>query len=434
MLNRLKGLFKGKKAKDALPKDAADGDTADGADDAAGKEPEESSGKQLSKAELKAAKKTEKAAAKAAKAAEKAAKKAKANAAKPPKPPKPKPVPKAAKTPKPKKPKLTKEQKIQIERERLIAKTKLKVEKLRAKGAKRAEKIRLRTERITEKKRIKKEFKAEKKQFEKSLRDEIKQAKKDMPKSNLPKIIIPVVLVLLLAASAVVTAKMGIGPLGSFKMPEMPGFVKAIGEFKPLERLRAINPLSSDSKKAEDALENMFASLQSLDFKEAEKYIDISALTVPEGYLELVSSDTVRNCTFDRLEFSILSGPDEISDNEFEALVNVTAIDIKPLMATFIREYLQMTYDATQSQSPSQLGIAGTTAFFSDIAANPDLATVDNEVTVNIQLIDGAWMVVPDNNLINALYGGVIIVAGDFFAPDGHPDGSHGTGSEEPED
>jgi len=420
MIN-LKGLFKGKKGKKE-PSAKAEGAEAGGIA-AEGAAADENPGRELSKKELKAEKKTEKAVAKAAKKAEKEAKKAEKKAKKPAKPPKAKQPPKPKKPPKPPKPpkiKLTKEEKIQLKRDRLIAKTKLKVEKLRAKAAKKAEKIRIKQERVSEKKRLKREFKAEKKRFKKELRDEIRQAKREMPKSNLPKIIIPVFLVILLISSAVASVMLGVGPLASFKMPELPGFIKNIGDLKPLEKLRSVNPLSRSSEKgnAEEALVNMFDSLIALDFKEAEKFTDMSALVVPEGYLELVSSETVMNCTFDRLSYTIVSGLDEISDTEFEVKADITAVYIKPLMAKFIKEYLQMTYEASTTQSQSMIGIAGTNSFFAEFAAAPGLATINNEITIKIALTDGSWKVVPDNNLINALFGGVIIVAGDFFSDD----------------
>jgi len=340
-----------------------------------------------------------------------------------PKAPKSKDQKKANKTPKVKKPKVTKEEKIQKQRERLLQKTKNRVAKIRAKGAKRAEKIRINQERVTEKKKIKREFKAEKKQFEKSLRDEIKLAKKDVPKSNLPKILIPVALVLLLISSAVFMTSRGIGPLASFKMPEPPGFVKVIGEtisnINPLEKLSSLNPFNKPGagggSGAEKAVKNMFDSLKALDFTKASAYTDMSLIVIPDGYIELIGTETLMNGTFERLEYEIVSPPEEISETEFDIVVNITAVDYKKLMAEFIREYLRITLDYSNSQM--QLGIAGVNTLFTQFVKNPNIGTVDNEITLKVVWNDNAWMVQPNNSLINALFGGAITVAGDFFAP-----------------
>jgi len=95
--------------------------------------------------------------------------------------------------------------------------------------------------------------------------------------------------------------------------------------------------------------------------------------------------------------------------------VNVTALDYKTLMAEFIREYLRITLDPALSQP--QLGVAGINTLFLQYANDEALGTVDNEIVIKVVQADKSWKIEPDNNLINALFGGAIRVAGDFFSP-----------------
>ena len=361
-------------------------------------------------------------------AEKKASKKEKAPKAAKSKPQKAPKQPKPQKAPKVKKPKPTKAEKVQSKKDSMIIKNKRKAEKIRAKAASKSEKLKLKSANKAEKKQIKKEQKAEKKQFEKNLRQEIKDAKKDMPKSKARIIMIPVIVVILLAASAVFLHIQGIGPFGSFQLPQPPGFIKtisgAVSSLHPVETIKSINPFKSigsgGAKAAEKTVKNMFVSFQSLDFDGAEKYVDISALKIPDDYISIIDTDALMRATFDKLEYEITSKADKISDAEFEVTVNVTAVNVKRLMAGLVQGYAQFEFDAIRagvqlSQNDKDQKIAELLAGF---VTDEDTGTVSNEVTLNVSREDNAWRVIPDNDLINALFGGVIATAGDFFAPD----------------
>ena len=379
--------------------------------------------------EEKRLKKEQKAEKKAGKAEKKAEKKGKT-----PKAPKPKKAQKPAKPQKAKvkKPKPTKAEKAQAKKDKLIVKNKRRAEKIRAAGARKTEKIQLKTANKAEKKQLRKELKAENKQFEKDLRQEIKDAKKEMPKSKSRFIIIPLIIVVLLAASSVFLHIRGIGPFGSFKMPEPPGFLKtvsstvssAVGSLHPVETIKSINPLKSigsgGEKGVEKAIGNMFNSLISLDFEGAGEYVNLYALDIPDGYISIVDRETLMNATFDKLEYEIVSKPEKTGDSEFETAVSVTAVDVKHLMAGLVKGYTQFELDAIQTGATPDRSEKDKKAgeLLSELVADPETGTVNTEITIHVNREGKICRIVPDDDLTDALFGGVIRTAGDFFAPE----------------
>ncbi|MCL1808771.1 MAG: hypothetical protein FWG42_03270 [Clostridiales bacterium] len=322
-------------------------------------------------------------------------------------------------------PKLTKEEKAQTKKNKTIQKNQRKAEKIRSKGLRRVEKLRVKRERNAEKKLAKKERRKKEKQFKKDLRAEIKTAKKDLPKSNLPKIVIPIALVLVLAASAAFLGSRGIGPLKSVPFLSLQETVKSVELPKP--KLPAFG--SGGAKGAENAVKGMLASFKALDFESAGKYVDMSSVTIPDPclgkeYLEFIDTETIANATFAELDFNTPSKASKVSDDEYEMVAELTALNFKHLMAPVIREYMAFKLDIVKSGGT--LGPAEAEKKISDLlaehAADADLGTVTGEVAVKVHRVEkNTWAVVPNADLIDALFGGAITVADDFFSPDPPP-------------
>ena len=432
------------------------------------------------KAAQKAAKKAEaaeKKAAKKAKAAEKRAVQKAAKAEKNKAKAAQKATKKAAKPQKEKKVKvkLTKEQKqelkfqkLQLKQDKLIAKEKLKadkqaakahlkMEKMRARTKLKADKIRARVMRKKEKILLKQQSKAdrklflaqqkaEKRQFKQELRNEIKAAKKDMPKSKLLFVMIPVLAILLVVSAFAVLGGRGIGPLSSANIPnplpvvrsalpsELPGFLKSI-KMPRIPFLSKIIP--TNEMRAEAAVTGLFDSFVNLDFDRADKYIDMSRIVIPPEYLEFIDQETYMIATFERLEFEIIeterfrgSGDDDSSGDadsgddsqyrEYRVLTDITAVRAKALMASYIRDVLAYMFSsAMETPPPEQSQIdARIQAMFHEEASKEFHEMIINEVMITVRNIDGVWTVIPDEIFIDAIFGEVITTAGNFFIPD----------------
>jgi hypothetical protein len=458
----MKNPFKRKKAQQEVPEQSTTEENISGeisrenisGDDSA---PDESLPK--TKKELKAEKKKQKKAkalekkkAKNASKAEKAKLKAKgAN------------VPKAPKEKKPKKPKLTKEEKKELKaakqaaktakaqaqakqkaakaREKLTKKTEKararvakKVEKIRARATVKNEKIQLKKEQRLEKKQAEKDHKAEMKQFKRELRAEIKAAKKDLPKNKLLMVLAPVLIVVLLVGSTFFLGNRGIGPLASVSLPnpvplvksvlpeEAPGFIKAITSIQlPSFSLGSVLP-GSDSK-VEETVNELFVCLVELDFQGAEEYIETQQVAIPEvipgGYLAFIDQAALMDATFDKLVCEIIL-TEKVAESEYEeyhVTANITAVDVKPFISSFVREALQLEYGNATAQPPlSQAELdRKIEAMFFEKAEDPNLATIVTETVITVRKIEGNWKVIADSVFMDAIFGGIITVGGQYF-------------------
>ena len=378
---------------------------------------------------------------------------------------------KQAKSKKEKKPKLTKEEKILLKQEKALTKrekfrqasqakqgkklekTKKRADKIRSKGLRQSEQLRIKKEKKTDIKLEKKEWLTEKKQLKKELRDEIKQAKKDLPKNILKKIIIffisIILLLTLLGTSLYILNSRDMGPFGSINLPDIPAPVKSIGAAiatsKPVTALKSVHPLETiksimpfGKKSAEDAAEktvdSMFAALIGLDYESAGDYIDMAALMIPDSYLAPANAKMLMDATFDKLEYLITTGNNENggpghgteSDTEGTSEddtghyidVSVTAIKFKPMMSSVYSSYLQFLFDSVLSDEHANDDAlnAKVKSLISDYVSKPNIEKVTNEVTIQVDNLDGAgWKVIPDYYLIDALFGGALAARGEFY-------------------
>jgi len=175
-------------------------------------------------------------------------------------------------------------------------------------------------------------------------------------------------------------------------------------------------------KSAMKSVEGMFDSFKTLDFGKAEEYIDMTGVDVPKDYTPFTNLQMIRNVLFDRLNGQIVSS-ERIDENTVTVKTNVTAVRIKPVMAEFAVKVLDFTIRDLRSENPlsDKEKEKKINELLEACASKPDLETVTNEVDIVVKYVNDAWMVVSDDSLINALYGGIIDVAGDLFSADPEP-------------
>lgn len=389
-------------------------------------------------------------------------------------------APKQAKTPKQKKPKLTKEEKNQLKQEKgqtkkdkaqtkqdkkqdkvqakqtqKLDKTRKKVEKIRAKAQLETELLRLKKENKAEEKQTKKERQAEAKRIKKELRDEIKLAKKDLPKHILRKVIISLVIVVLLVSGVFILNDRNVGPFGLLPLPEIPAPVKsaaaAVADSKPVAAVRSFNPVgavksilptkTNPDHMAEQTVGNMFEAFIALNYTEAGNYMDMSGFTLPVSYIEPASMKMLMDATFDKLQYSIVPTPTETGNTEaagaeaasepdpateeaiqtdYEVTVSVTAIGFRPMMAYVDSDYLELIFNnaisnTSLNDAESESRVA---SLLSEYVEKYSDITVTNQVTVTVSHpADEEWIVIPDSNLLDALFGGAITAGGNYYDP-----------------
>jgi len=163
---------------------------------------------------------------------------------------------------------------------------------------------------------------------------------------------------------------------------------------------------------------NLFASLQSLNFEEAKQYIDVTKI---EDYIDEelgTSSNQFMNEWFDSISCEVVSS-EIISDDEIEVYTKITVRDMRELFQKQ-NEKLNSYYDVyinenlsvlqTLSQSDLQKRIkemiqAKTREFFYECLRNDDYNKITTSVTLKVINDNGNLQVEIDEEFLNAILG-----------------------------
>ena len=167
---------------------------------------------------------------------------------------------------------------------------------------------------------------------------------------------------------------------------------------------------SSPTKEAEATISGMFNAFKDLDFEKAENYIDIDDMKLSQvEENETTNYEIFMKTLFNRLNYEIISS-EEVDSETVNVVVKITAIDMKPVLADYMAAALQYAFsNAFANPQPTEEETnKKMEELFIASATKENLATVTNEVTVKVVNEDGNWNVVSDDDLTDAMFGGLI--------------------------
>lgn len=168
-------------------------------------------------------------------------------------------------------------------------------------------------------------------------------------------------------------------------------------------------------KKAETAVNGMFAAFKELNMEEAQKYVNVEDIT-SAGNDANENADLVVKTLFDDLAYEIISS-EKIDSKTVVVKTKITAIAMKPVLAEYLTQGLQYALAAAfANPQPSDEEIAlKMEEIFLECASKPDLATVVNEVDIKVVKTESKeWKIESDDTLANALLGGFIDAAAEL--------------------
>ena len=152
----------------------------------------------------------------------------------------------------------------------------------------------------------------------------------------------------------------------------------------------------------------MFTAFKSLNFEEAQKYVNVDEIT-KAGEEANENSMLIMETVFDNLSYEIISS--EKVDNETVIVkTKVTATDMKPVLGEFLAKALEYAFsNAFANPQPTE---EETNKKMEEIlvecASKPDLATVTNEVDIKVIKTESKdWKIEADDAVVNALLGGL---------------------------
>lgn len=168
-----------------------------------------------------------------------------------------------------------------------------------------------------------------------------------------------------------------------------------------------------ETKKAETAVNNMFAAFKSLDFEEAQKYVNIDDIKTADSEDDLTgNAEMFMKNLFDRLDYKIISS-EKIDSSTVNVTTEITAIDMKPVLGEFFVAAMQYAF-ANAFADPQPTEEEANTKMeelFAASATKPDLATVTNEVVIKVVKEDKEWKIVSDDAFVDAILGGLASAA-----------------------
>ncbi len=171
-------------------------------------------------------------------------------------------------------------------------------------------------------------------------------------------------------------------------------------------------------KKAENAVNNMFTAFKSLDFEEAEKYVNVDEITMSDDEEDSEEIDFMSDqymmmrALFGRLDHKIVSS-EKIDNDTVNVTTDVTAVEMKPILTDFLTNAIAYAFqNAFANLQPTEEETAQKMSeMFMESAQKSDLSTVTTTATIKVVRKDKEWKIETDEEFINAVLGGGVDAA-----------------------
>lgn len=165
----------------------------------------------------------------------------------------------------------------------------------------------------------------------------------------------------------------------------------------------------SPTEQAEKTVAGMFQALKTMDFEAAAKYTGEAAFLEGDlGLDEMPGGEEFFRTMFERVDYQILGSQQEDEDTVF-VQTKITAVDMKPVFGQFLAKAMEYAFaHMFDDPAPSDEQMeAEMMKILSEEMAKPDLATVENEVLIEVEKGENGWTVDSSETLVNALLGGL---------------------------
>lgn len=163
-------------------------------------------------------------------------------------------------------------------------------------------------------------------------------------------------------------------------------------------------------KKAENAVDNMFAALKNADIEAAQQYINLDELKQSDEDSSFTDdTELIIRTVFKNLNHRIISS-EKVDDSTVVVKTEITATDMKPIMGEFFTKALQYAFSvAFENPQPSkEEQNKKMEELFVECVSKPDLATITNEADITVvKASDNSWRIKSDDAFADALLGGL---------------------------
>lgn len=171
-------------------------------------------------------------------------------------------------------------------------------------------------------------------------------------------------------------------------------------------------------KKAEATVNNMFIAFKTLNFEEAEKYINVDEITLSSSEedsddMDFMSEEYMMlKALFGKLEHKIITS-EKVDKDTVKVTVDVTAVEMKPILTEFYGNAIAYAFQNAFSgnQISDEEMSKKMSEMFMESASKSDLSMVNNTATITVVRKDKQWKVESNEEFVNAVLGGGITAA-----------------------
>ena len=167
---------------------------------------------------------------------------------------------------------------------------------------------------------------------------------------------------------------------------------------------------SENSAGAEQSVKDMLDAFKKLDFKTAEKYVNLDDIKVSDGESSTVAdADTIFNAMFDKLDYKIVSTEKEDADTAY-VVTEITAVDIQPVVNEYLKNMLQFALENAfdEKKISDEENAAKMNELFKEAAEKEGKNTVTKTVKIKVKKDGKNWKVMPDDDFSEAVTGGIV--------------------------
>ena len=185
----------------------------------------------------------------------------------------------------------------------------------------------------------------------------------------------------------------------------------ACGKKKGASDTKSASKATSESLAgAEQTVKDMLDAFKKLDFKTAEKYVNLDDIKVSDGESTTVAdADTIFNAMFDKLDYKIVSTEKEGADTAY-VVTEITAVDIQPVVNKYLKNMLQFALENAfdEKKISDEENAAKMNELFKEAAEKEGKGTVTKTVKIKVKKDGKNWKVIPDDDFSEAVTGGIV--------------------------
>lgn len=168
-------------------------------------------------------------------------------------------------------------------------------------------------------------------------------------------------------------------------------------------------------KKGDATVTKMFEALKISDFETAKKYANFDAVELNMGEREedkaeenAEESAYIISKILSTLQYEIVSS-EKIDKNNVTVVAKVTNINTKPIVEKVLRELVALSFSQALSTRPIDEDEETQKLFecFKAELEKEDAETFTRTVTIKVSKVDKNWQVMVDNELFDAMFGGL---------------------------